>query len=150
MKKASQNMGTMVSICEEQPVATNRIELSTTKDKFGMPRAQVNYTTGKDALGLLAQSKAQGFDIFKAAGADEVWSGPPAGQHIMGGTIMGDDSTKSVTNSYAQTHDIANLVIGGCSTFPTSSCANPTYTIHALAMRSAEYLIKKLAYIKLT
>lgn len=141
MKKAAHNLGTMVSICEEQPVQSNRIELSTTKDKFGMPLAQVNYTTGKDALGLLAQSKTQGFEIFKAAGADKVWSGPPAGQHIMGGTIMGDDRTKSVTNSYAQTHDIPNLVIGGCGIFPTSSCANPTYTIHALAMRSAQHLI---------
>lgn len=142
MQKGARHLGTMVSICEEQPSAKNQIVLSKTKDKYNMPLANIDYTTGPDAHALLEQSRQEGFAVFKAAGASKPWAGPPAKQHIMGGTIMGNNAQTSVTNSYAQTHDIANLVIGGAGVFPTSSCANPTYTIHALAMRSAKHLIK--------
>ena len=58
----------------------------------------------------------------------------------MGGTIMGDDRSKSVTNENAQCHDIPNLVLGGGGIFPTSSCVNSTYTIHAMAMKSSRYI----------
>ena len=77
---------------------------------------------------------------MKAAGAKEAWHGILGGQHIMGGTIMGDDPNSSVTDANAQTHDIPNLVIGGGGVFPNSSCVNSTYTIHAVAMKSAVYL----------
>jgi choline dehydrogenase-like flavoprotein len=47
-----------------------------------------------------------------------------------------------VTNSYGQAHDLPNLFIGGAGLFPTSGGVNPTFTLHALAARSAEYLLK--------
>jgi choline dehydrogenase-like flavoprotein len=61
--------------------------------------------------------------------------------HIMGGTVMGTSATNSVTNSYGQLHDIPNLVIAGPGLFPTSAGVNPTFTVHALAARSAERLL---------
>jgi choline dehydrogenase-like flavoprotein len=71
-------------------------------------------------------------------GAREVWTGPPGSMHIMGGTIMGTNAANSVTNSYGQLHDIPNLVVAGPGLFPTSGGVNPTFTVHALAARSAE------------
>jgi choline dehydrogenase-like flavoprotein len=61
--------------------------------------------------------------------------------HIMGGTAMGRDPRNSVTNQYGQLHDVANVVVAGPGLFPTAGGVNPTYTLHALALRSATYLL---------
>ncbi len=105
-----------------------------------MPLAHVHYTTSADGLRLWKDVAKDGKAVMAAAGASEIWNGPQGGQHIMGGTVMGDDRKSSVTNTYAQTHDVENLFIGGTGVFPTSSAVNPTFTLHALALRSAEYM----------
>ena len=71
----------------------------------------------------------------------EVWTGPPGSMHIMGGTVMGTSAANSATNGYGQLHDIPNLVIAGPGLFPTSGGVNPTFTVHALAARSAQRLL---------
>ena len=40
------------------------------------------------------------------------------------------------------TPDGPNLVIAGPGLFPTSGGVNPTFTVHALAARSAGYLLE--------
>ncbi len=93
-----------------------------------------------DGLGLCAASVSEGEALVKAAGADEIWHSPRGGQHVMGGTIMGDKPDTSVINAVSQTHDIPNLFIGGPGVFPTSSAVNSTFHLHALALMGAEYL----------
>ncbi|MEE8057764.1 MAG: GMC family oxidoreductase [Pseudomonadales bacterium] len=141
MHEGSRGLASMVGVCEEQPQLENRVELAAEKDKFGIPLAKVVHSVGQDGRQLWQLSAQEGIDIFKAAGAKSVWHSPAGGQHIMGGAIMGNDPATSVTNGYAQMHQISNLVIGGPSVFPTSSCVNSTFTAHALALKSAEYLI---------
>jgi choline dehydrogenase-like flavoprotein len=58
----------------------------------------------------------------------------------MGGVIMGNDPGASVCTSHGQTHDIPNLFVAGSSLFPTSGAVNPTFTIHAVTTRSAEWI----------
>jgi choline dehydrogenase-like flavoprotein len=58
---------------------------------------------------------------------------------------MGERRAASVTNSYGQTHDVANLFVAGSSLFPTSGAVNPTLTIHALTLRACEYMIDNWA-----
>ena len=41
-----------------------------------------------------------GLKVVKAAGAADPWSNPMASAHMMGGTIMGSDPARSVTDSY--------------------------------------------------
>ncbi len=55
---------------------------------------------------------------------------------------MGLDSQTSVTDSYGACHDVKNLLITGSSLFPTSGGVNPTFTLHALATRTSEHLLK--------
>jgi glucose dehydrogenase len=43
-----------------------------------------------------------------------------------------------------QSWDHANLYLVGSGTFPTSATANPTLTIAALSLRTADHLIKKV------
>ena len=112
-----------------------------------MPLARIRYQTSPDGMGLWQKAAPEGLEIMKAAGAVETWHGPKVAQHILGGTIMGADPAVSVTNGFGQAHDVDNLFIGGGGLFPTSSAVNSTFTIHAVAMRSADYLVKNWAGI---
>jgi choline dehydrogenase-like flavoprotein len=56
----------------------------------------------------------------------------------MGTTRMGTDARTSVATAAGQSHDHPNLWFAGASLFPTSGTANPTLTIAALALRTAE------------
>jgi choline dehydrogenase-like flavoprotein len=140
MQDGARFMGSMVGVCEDQPRSDNRIELDARKDQFGSPLAKVVYRTSDDGRRLRRTAAAEGIEIFKAAGAREAWHGPPAGQHIMGGTIMGSDPGKSVLNSVSQSHDLKNLFVGGPGVFPTSSAVNSTFTAHGVAMKSARFM----------
>lgn len=145
MKRAAKKLAQIVSIAEDQPQADNRIVLAAEKDPYGFPLAHIRYRTSTEGMALNDAAMAEGLDLMKAAGAVEAWHGPKVAQHLIGGTIMGNDPAKSVTNSFGQTHDVSNLLIGGSGVFPTSSAVNPTFTIHALAMRSADHVARNWA-----
>ena len=140
MQQASRGLAQMVGLCEDLPLRQNRIELSSNKDAYGFPLAQVTYNTSPASMQLWRQTVRKGNQLMRAAGAREVWNGPKAAQHTMGGTIMGDDPGRSVANANGQSHDIPNLFFGGGGLFPSSSAVNSTFTLHALAMKSAEFL----------
>ena len=140
MHDGARHLGSMVGVCEDLPLAENRIALARDRDRFGLPLAKVTYRASDDGRKLWQNAAKEGVEIFQAAGAKEAWHAPMAGQHIMGGTIMGTDRTKSVTNAQAQTHDLPNLFIGGPSVFPTSSSINSTFTLHAVALKSARFM----------
>ena len=141
MKNSAQHFASMTGVVEDLPVAENAVTLSDQLDGTGVPLAEVTHTTHAKSKALWAAALEEGKAVFEAAGATEVWTGPQASMHIMGGTIMGDDPQSSVTNSYGQSHDIANLVIAGSGLFPTSAGVNPTFTIHALTARAGDYLL---------
>lgn len=140
MHRAATHMGTMVVMCEDQPQRKNRVELAAHKDAYGFPMARIVYNTSQDGMGLLEEGVAEGKRVLSAAGANEIWNGPKVAMHVCGGTIMGDEPATSVANKHSQTHDVGNLFIGGSGLFPTSSAANTTFTLHAVAMMSAEHL----------
>jgi choline dehydrogenase-like flavoprotein len=142
MKTGSQRMAAMAAICEDTPLIDNFIGLDSKKDKFGMPRAKLNYRYSPDGYALAMQAKEEGLRVVKASGAKKAWAGPVASQHICGGTIMGKDATDSVCNSYGQMHDLPNVVIGCQGTFPTCSSANTTFLAHAMAERATDYMIE--------
>ena len=60
--------------------------------------------------------------------------------HHMGTTRMGTDPASSVTDPDLLVRGTTNLYAAGASSFPTSGCANPTYTIVALSIRLARHL----------
>ncbi|HEX8668390.1 MAG TPA: GMC family oxidoreductase, partial [Allosphingosinicella sp.] len=72
-------------------------------------------------------------------------SHPIGGYHHMGTTRMGDDPKSSVTDAAGRIHGIGNLWVAGSSLFPTGSWANPTLTIVALALRTADSIDRELA-----
>lgn len=148
MQQGARHLGSMVGVCEDEPMYSNRVGLSKQKDKFGMPLPAVTYQMSTDGKKLWATAAQEGLRIFKAAGADDAWHSPPGGQHIMGGTVMGKDPKKSVLNGSAQSHDLRNLFVGGPGVFPTSSSVNSTFTAHAMAMKSAKYIVDNWQSVK--
>lgn len=58
--------------------------------------------------------------------------------HIMGTHRMGADDATSVVNSECRCHDHENLFLVGAGVFPSTGTANPTLTIAALALRTAQ------------
>ena len=83
-------------------------------------------------------------------GFDEVIDGKPVqlayggAGHIMGTYRMGDDPKTSVVDSFQRTHDHNNLYLVGSGTFPTGGTANPTLTLSALALRTADSIAGEL------
>ena len=135
------NLGTLSAVCETLPAAERYIELAPMLDARQMPLVRVVNTLDRDALGLFAHANAEGIGVLKAAGAREAWNGTMAMTHALGGTIMGDDPTSSVCDSYGRAHDDAHLVIAGGSLFPTAGGGGPTFTIYALADRATRHLL---------
>jgi len=147
MQAAAKHYGTMACVTEGIANFDNRVCLSEDKDQFGLPLAKTIHNTSKESEALLDQAIEQGLNVFKAAGATEAWAGQAYGMHLMGGTIMGTKPENSVTNQYGQAHGVNNLFISGPGLFPSGGAVNPTFTVHALALRSAEYLINNWASV---
>jgi choline dehydrogenase-like flavoprotein len=147
MQRAAKHIGTMVYVGEDIARRENRVELSSNKDQFGLPLARAIHNTVAKTDKQSEHAKEEGLAIFKAAGSTESWTGPAFGMHIMGGTIMGSNPEHSVCNAWGQSHDIDNLFIAGTGLFPSSAAVNPTFTLHALAEMSSEYLLKNWSSI---
>lgn len=142
LQTASHRMINASFIGNDLPLESNRVSLGEDVDATGVPLPVVTHAFGPDQLAIREAGLKLGQEIMRAAGATEVWVNPNANQHIMGGAIMGDDPAKSVTNSYGICHEVPNLAVLGSSLFPTSGGVNPTFTIHALTLRTAEHLIE--------
>ncbi|MEM8659294.1 MAG: GMC family oxidoreductase [Pseudomonadota bacterium] len=145
MRDAGKRMGNMVFVGEDIPLPENRVELSTKRDQYGMPLPKAIHNITAPTEAMCDNAVAEGEAIFKAAGVDKPWPGPRFGMHILGGTIMGDKPETSVTDSYGRCHELDNLYVTGCGLFPTSGAVNPTFTINALTLRTAEHILEAYA-----
>jgi len=141
LERAAKYLANMTLVVEDISSADNRVTLSDARDDAGMPKAHTHHDIDPDAAARWQQRIAEGEEIFRAAGATEVWHGPRVAMHIMGGTVMGSDEKKSVTDEFGRVHDTDNLYVSGPSLFPSSGAVNPTFTLSALAERQADYLL---------
>jgi choline dehydrogenase-like flavoprotein len=139
---------------EQEPNPASRITLGNERDALGIPRVNVDwrYTSGdvstvSRAIALLAgdieQSGAGTFDYDPASLEFEMTRYGAYGGHHIGTARMGNDERSSVVNADCRVHGVNNLYISSAAVFPTSSQANPTLTIVALALRMAAHLRNK-------
>ena len=140
MERRSRRMAALVALCQVSARDENRIELDASRDRFGVPVARTIFSMDENDKGLLAFTEDEGTRVFEAAGALEHWIPIRGTAHAMGGTVMGADAAASVTDSFGLSHDVPNLAIAGGGLFPTGGAVNPTFTIHALALRTAEHI----------
>jgi choline dehydrogenase-like flavoprotein len=60
--------------------------------------------------------------------------------HELGTTRMGNDARTSVLDAHCRTHDVRNLFVADGGPFVTNADKNPTWTILALAWRTADFI----------
>jgi choline dehydrogenase-like flavoprotein len=65
--------------------------------------------------------------------------------HFAGTHIMGDRPETSVVDADQRSWEHRNLFIAGAGSFPTMGTSNPTLTLAALTLRTAERLVHELA-----
>jgi choline dehydrogenase-like flavoprotein len=127
---------------EMLPRPENRVTLSDVTDANGVPVAKVTMSYDENDRAMLKHSDQCVENVLKAAGAQEVLMAP--GQyHVLGTCRMGEDPATSVVDSYCRSHDVANLFICDGSVFPTVGAVNPSLTIEAIALRTAEHILSK-------
>ena len=150
--------GTIAGLgCHGTDVAkeTNYCEIdNNVMDKYGIPVLRFNYQWGGDEIKQAKHMHETTQSILKQLGgipliapASEAnnWglSNPGKGIHEVGTVRMGDGAKKSAVNKYGQSHDCKNLFVTDGSVFTQQSEKNPTWTILALSMRIAEYIIEQ-------
>ena len=133
------------SYCEIDPVA---------KDKWGIPVLRFHWQWSEHETRQAAHMQATFAQIIEAMGgrvrghvqtdgAEAIHTGGSI-IHEVGGAIMGEVATGSVTNKWCQTWDVANLFIADGAPFPSNADKNPTLTIMANAWRVADHILARM------
>ena len=140
------NMAGMWIVGEDMPRETNRVTLHPTeKDKFGMPIPNVHFDDHPNDITMRSHAYRQGIEVYKAAGAREVYETPPyPSTHNLGTNRMSANAKDGVVNKWGQTWDVKNLFVSDGSQFTTGASENPTLTIVTLAIRQADYIADQM------
>ena len=144
---------------EMEPDPENRVTLADEADRFGKPLPFAQHApTERDrrtlcelhaALAREAERLQLGCFETELAATDP-WPIDQDASHHMGTLRMGTDPHSSVTDQNLKLHAVDNVWVSGAAVFPTSGCANPTFTIVALAIRLARHLNKVLEPVETT
>ena len=137
---------TLTVTTEDLPRETNRVSLdSELVDSSGLPCPALHYEIDDNTWTLLDYGSARAKEAFAEAGAKQIVAErmvPGTGFHLMGTTKMGRDPAASVVDAHGRAHDVPNLFVVDGSPFVTCGALNPTSTIQALALRSADYIVE--------
>jgi choline dehydrogenase-like flavoprotein len=153
--KNKRNLFSLEVHSEQSPNYSSRISLLDSKDALGMPKVKVDWQFSPQDIDSVRRT----LNIFKSEiensgiGAfefnndtlqeDLLRFGAYGGHHI-GTTRMGIDPKTSVVDKNCRIHSVENLYVASSSVFPTSSQANPTLTITAIALRLSDHLANLL------
>lgn len=141
---------------EQEPNPESRVTLGTEVDALGMRKLHVQWrytpqdvTTVQVSLAALAQAlKDSGVGQFhydpQQVETEMTRYGAYGGHHI-GTARMGTDPRESVVDADCRVHEASNLYVASAAVLPTSSQANPTLTIVAMALRLAAHLRDRYA-----
>ncbi len=129
---------------EDLPEESNRIVLDDTlTDSDGIPAPRIVYRISENTQKNLDYTLDRMVEMHEAAGAAHVFRHPlwkEAPGHLLGTARMGNDPSSSVVDRFCRSHDVPNLFIVDGSVMVTSGAVNPTATIAALALRTAEHI----------
>jgi len=149
--KPKANLFSLDFHAEQQPNPDSRVTLMSDADALGMPRLRVDWRYTKTDVATVTRSIAMLADDFKDSGIGALVYDPAAiefemtrygayGGHHIGTARMGHDPRNSVVDAECRVHGVSNLSVASAAVFPTSSQANPTLTVVALALRLAQRL----------
>jgi len=119
----------------------------TYRDAYGLPLLRMTFDWHDNEKKMSAYTTAKAEAIAKAIAPTRMKVSPVKGKysnihyentHNNGGVIMGADPRTSAVNKYLQSWDVPNVFVVGASAFPQNSANNPTGTVGALALWTAE------------
>jgi choline dehydrogenase-like flavoprotein len=151
-----------LQLAVEQPAERgNRVTIEDRyRDAMGNPRPVLSYNLSDHVKDGLVAAKHVASAIFAGLGAEEHTDHSPrdglaplgyfryrdhdyaykGAGHGAGTHIMGDDAKNSVVDSFQRCWDHPNLYAVGCGSMPSIGTSNPSLTMAALALRSAEQI----------
>jgi glucose dehydrogenase len=152
-------------LVEQSPDSSNTVTLSdrSITDGLGLRRPQISYKLSEYTRKGIAHSKRTADLIFEKMGAKQFttignddafrFEGEIDGKkvpltyigagHVMGTYRMGSNAKDSVVDSFQRCWDHRNLFLVGSGVFPTTGTANPTLTIAALSLRTADRILRE-------
>ena len=138
------------SFGEVVPRAENHMEIDpVVRDAWGIPVLKFEVQWGPNELAMAKDANDTQREMFKKAGIEIISERttplPPGWSiHSAGTARMGNDPKTSFLNKFNQSHDIKNLFVADAACFVNSSEKNPTLTILALSMRTADYIAEQM------
>ncbi len=131
---------------EDLPDEANAVTLDPTlTDSDGIPAPKVTYRIADWTQRNMDFQVARMHEAHVAAGAIEThrWDWlPDVGWHTLGTARCGTDPATSVVDPWGRSHDVPNLFVVDGSVFVTGSAMNPTSTISAIALRTADHIVE--------
>jgi choline dehydrogenase-like flavoprotein len=147
---------------EQLPSRDNRVTIDPRYlDVLGNPRPVIDYDIDDYTLAGMAAATKFYQDVFTRAGIEN-HSDPAQGAwfpsvsyqdqeyryhgmgHFAGTHVMGNDPQTSVVDADQRSWEHRNLFLIGSGSFPTMGTSNPTLTLAALVLRTADHLEKEL------
>jgi choline dehydrogenase-like flavoprotein len=148
---------------EQEADPANRVTIDPSlTDRLGNPRPVLHYTLSEHVKRGMVAAKRVSDQIFALLGAEDHTDYRPGpgmpgylefegealgyrGAGHGGGThIMGDSPETSVVDHWQRAWDHPNLYLVGCGSMPSLGTSNPSLTMAALALRSAEQMDHEL------
>lgn len=122
-------------------------------DKYGIPVLRFHYKWAADEYKQAKHMQETFKEImhnmgalgteFKGADTGYGLEAPGKIIHEVGTIRMGNDPKKSALNKWCQAHDCKNLFVVDAAPFVQQGDKNATWTILALSMRTAEYILSQ-------
>jgi choline dehydrogenase-like flavoprotein len=144
---------TIEVMAEQVPDPDSRVTLHRERDRFGVPKAAVNWQLNTTDLHGAFRGQQLFAEYLVRQGLGRVHSLLTRGRlpyrlhnadHQMGTTRMDPDPRRGVVDVNGAVHDVHNLYVAGPSVFPTGGDANPTLTIVAMSLRLVQHLRGRL------
>ncbi|MGQ0501767.1 MAG: FAD-dependent oxidoreductase [Panacagrimonas sp.] len=138
--------------CEQTPSRNNRVQLDpTARDAHGLPRVSIQWKIDEPDLerarrafhllrDTINRSGVATLEFDEAQLDSQLRSSLPLGGHLIGTTRMGASPETGVVDTNCALFEAPNCFVASSAVFPTSSHANPTLTIVAMAVRLAAHL----------
>jgi choline dehydrogenase-like flavoprotein len=135
-----QFMTGMLSIAEDQPNPANRLTIDRGRsDRYGLPRARIDHSysardvAARDALVSTAR------ELLRRTGARIFYThNISTFSHAVGTVRAGRDPATSALDEFCRVRGLENLYVVDGSYMPTAAAVNPSLTIAANALRTAE------------
>jgi choline dehydrogenase-like flavoprotein len=129
------------------PNDANRVEIDpSVVDAWGIPAIRITIAHRENEHAMLEDMADTAAEMLEAAGGRNVqrrvrsrWA-----SHEVGTARMGTDPKTSVLTPFQALHDVPNVCVMDGSGFPSGGWTNPTLTMMALAVRSADHLLERM------